>query len=83
MFSQDGTRIVTGSRDRTVKVWDARSGTAGLELGEPAAVVASVAFSSDGKRIATAGVDGTVRVWDVLAVVGHLTRTEREDKGRR
>ena len=26
-FSPDGTRIVTGSRDETAKVWDARTGT--------------------------------------------------------
>ena len=26
-FSPDGTRIVTGSRDKTAKVWDARTGT--------------------------------------------------------
>ena len=31
-FSPDGTRIVTGSEDRTAKVWDARTGTALLEL---------------------------------------------------
>ena len=30
-FSPDGTRIVTGSRDQTAKVWDARTGTP-LEL---------------------------------------------------
>ena len=27
-FSPDGTRIVTGSEDRTAKVWDARTGHA-------------------------------------------------------
>ncbi len=31
-FSPDGTRIVTGSQDRTAKVWDARTGTPLLEL---------------------------------------------------
>ena len=31
-FSPDGTRIVTGSGDGTAKVWDARTGTALLEL---------------------------------------------------
>ena len=25
-FSPDGTRVVTGSRDKTVKIWDARTG---------------------------------------------------------
>ena len=31
-FSPDGTRIVTGSEDRTAKVWDARTGTPLLDL---------------------------------------------------
>ncbi len=31
-FSPDGTRILTGSDDGTAKVWDARTGTALLEL---------------------------------------------------
>ena len=31
-FSPDGTRIVTGSEDGTARVWDARTGTALLEL---------------------------------------------------
>src|SRR5262249_30981063 len=31
-FSPDGTRIVTGSNDKTAKVWDARTGTPLLEL---------------------------------------------------
>ena len=31
-FSADGSRIVTGSDDRTAKVWDARSGAESLTL---------------------------------------------------
>ena len=31
-LSPDGTRIVTGSHDKTAKVWDARTGTALLDL---------------------------------------------------
>ena len=31
-FSPDGTRIVTGSEDRTAKVWDAQTGAEVLTL---------------------------------------------------
>ena len=51
-FSPDGKRIVSGSRDKTVKVWDAASGQ---ETPHPQGAhrrgVCSVAFSPDGKRI--------------------------------
>ena len=64
-FSPDGTRILTGSDDRTAKVWDARTGTALLELKGHTGGVSSVAFSLDGTRIFTGiGDCGTAKVWD-------------------
>ncbi|KAG2070981.1 WD40 repeat-like protein, partial [Suillus decipiens] len=64
-FSPDGTRIVTGSRDKTVRLWDAATGQ---PVGEPLRghtdSVWSVSFSPDGARIVTASSDKTVRLWD-------------------
>ncbi len=76
-FSPDGTRIVTGSRDRTAKVWDARTGTALLELKGHMGAVGSASFSPDGTRIVTGSDDGTAKVWDartgsaLLELEGH------------
>ncbi|KAG6332656.1 hypothetical protein ID866_6432 [Astraeus odoratus] len=57
-FSLDGTRIVSGSDDQTVRVWDAERG---VQIGSPlqghVSWVTSVAFSPDGTKI-------TVRMWD-------------------
>ena len=50
-FSADGKRIVSGSDDKTVKVWDADTGQETLTLKGHAGVCHSVAFSPDGKRI--------------------------------
>jgi len=64
-FSPDGKRIVSGSSDETVRLWDAQSGQ---PIGEPLrgheSGVISVAFSPDGKHIVSGSRDGMVRLWD-------------------
>jgi WD40 repeat protein len=63
-ISTDGTRIATGSRDRTVKIWDAASGRLIVDLEGHRAVVSAIAFSRDGARVLTVSTDRTARVWD-------------------
>ena len=53
-ISPDGKRIVSGSADQTVKVWDAATGQEALSLKGHTDGVSSVAFSPDGKRIVSA-----------------------------
>jgi WD40 repeat protein len=45
-----GIRSVTGSRDQTARVWDARTGKPLLELKGHTGGVGSVAFSPDGTQ---------------------------------
>jgi len=65
-FSTDGTRIVSGSRDKLVRVWDASTGRALNVLNGHISSVTSVAFSTDGTRIVSGSTDESVRVWDAL-----------------
>ena len=65
VFSPDGQRIVSGSRDKSLNVWDAESGKALLTLTGHTGDVTGVAFSPDGTGgIVSGGQDKTVRVWD-------------------
>jgi WD40 repeat protein len=63
-FFHDGRRIVSCSRDKTLRIWDMQQGTL---VGEPfeGYHVCSVAVSPDDRRIACGGEDKTIIIWDV------------------
>jgi WD40 repeat protein len=68
-FSLNGLRIVSGSDDHTVRIWDAVSGVVLHTLEGHTNPVYSVAFSSDGLRIVSGSEDRTVRIWDAVSGV--------------
>ncbi|KAF9475687.1 hypothetical protein BDN70DRAFT_813655 [Pholiota conissans] len=66
-ISSDNKHIVSGSRDHTIRVWDASTGEELKVLKGHSSSVSSVAFSSDNndnKWIVSGSYDKTVRVWD-------------------
>ena len=63
-MTPDGARIVTGSADRTARVWDAKTGAELVQLKGHTDEVRSVAVTPDGARIVTGSADRTARIWD-------------------
>src|SRR4051812_38588175 len=61
----DGHRIVSGSHDRTLRVWDLRTGKELRRFEGQLGPVWAVAVSADGRRVASGSSDHTARVWDV------------------
>ncbi|KAF8626013.1 hypothetical protein AX14_011523 [Amanita brunnescens Koide BX004] len=62
-FSPDGSRIVSGSSDKSVRVWHASTGAELGVLNGHTHWVYSVAFSPDGTRIVSGSHDYSMRVW--------------------
>lgn len=77
VFSPDGKRLVSGSVDETVKIWDVASGQETLTLNEHKNKVCSVAFSPDGKQLVSGSLDNTVKLWDARPWTPEL-RVEQE-----
>jgi WD40 repeat protein len=65
--SPDERYLLTGSVDRTARLWELSSGKLVREFGNHRMSVGSVAFSNDGKSVITGSWDDTVHVWDVNA----------------
>ncbi|KAH9216225.1 putative WD-repeat protein, partial [Leptodontidium sp. 2 PMI_412] len=77
-FSSDGKRLVSGSCDGVIKLWDSDSGELRTTIeahsdsdgirpwfkGHFPNSVNSVVFSPDDKRIASCSENGTVKIWD-------------------
>jgi len=63
-FSPDGKRIVSGSHDMTVRIWDAATGQPiGAPITGHTGPVISVAFSPDVNTIVSGAADNTLHLW--------------------
>ncbi|MBL8799988.1 MAG: tetratricopeptide repeat protein, partial [Planctomycetia bacterium] len=63
-YSPEGRRILTASEDKTIRVWDIRTGKMVLRLLGHTGGVTAIAVSADGNRVLSGSQDQTVRLWD-------------------
>ena len=64
-FSPQGDRIVSGSSDHTLRLWDLKGNPVGKAFRGHSGVVASVAFNPQGDQIVSGSYDNTLRLWDL------------------
>ncbi|HEY9905014.1 MAG TPA: WD40 repeat domain-containing protein [Candidatus Sericytochromatia bacterium] len=76
-ISPDGQTLVSGSRDKTIKVWNLHTGKLSRNFAGHSDTVETVAISADGHIIVSGSHDKTIKVWNLHArelirtLVGH------------
>ena len=64
-FSPDSRLALSGSKDKTARVWDLQTGQVLQRLAGHTAYLYAVAFSPDGALVLTTSADNTARLWDL------------------
>ena len=75
----DGSAVVTGSADKTIRVWDTAQWKAVRTLASPGGEVHCLALSPDGARVAAGSKDGTIR--ELSLATGQLLHTLSGHRG--
>jgi WD40 repeat protein len=63
-FTPDSLKLVSGSEDRTVRIWNVTDGANPVTL-ETGSVVTALVLVNAGSQVATAADDNMIRVWDL------------------
>lgn len=60
-----GDKVVTGSFDRTAKLWDAQNGQLLSTFSGHTMEIVCLQFDPTGFLVATGSMDGSAKIWDV------------------
>ncbi|MUG96279.1 protein kinase [Scytonema sp. UIC 10036] len=64
-ISPDGQTLVSGSGDRSIKIWNLQTGGIKTSLNGHTDGVVSVAIAPEGKTLVSGSIDGTIKIWDL------------------
>ncbi len=64
-LTPDGKTVISGSGDKTIKIWDVGTGTEKFTLQGHSEWVNAIAVTPDGKTVISGSADRTIKIWDV------------------
>jgi WD40 repeat protein len=79
IISPDGSTLLSGSADNTIKLWSLETGQEIKTLVGHTSYVNTLAITPDGKTLVSGSADGTIKLWDLAA--GQETKTLRGHQG--
>ena len=65
VITPDGQKLISGSWDDTIKIWDLQTGYLLNTLESHTSDVECVAITPDGQTLVSAGWDNTIKIWDL------------------
>ena len=65
LYTGNGTQLLTGSFDKTLRLWDLAAGSTVRTMAGHTASILCAAISSDGSRLVSGSHDHTIRLWDI------------------